>query len=196
MQVLLRDFLCLMCVLEVIRVKPKSRNELCSLRASVSLRAAGLCINNWCLEELVKRDPRNFLILLQKVLQKTKEVEKWESRVIPPQSEVLSDRVCLFYLCQVLEQCQYALVVPLTLLFSSILLKVSFLKSGTKTLWTNSHLFNLVGFVPPGSVCVSRLRGAAGGLQVVPQLPVLAWALLLSRLTPPQHHPAGAQSSR
>ncbi|XP_078125935.1 phosphoinositide 3-kinase regulatory subunit 5-like isoform X2 [Sander vitreus] len=57
---------------------------------------AGLCINRWCLEELVKRDPHNFLILLQKILRKTKEV---------------------------LEQCQYELVVPLTLLFSSTLLK-------------------------------------------------------------------------
>ncbi|TKS91493.1 Phosphoinositide 3-kinase regulatory subunit 5 [Collichthys lucidus] len=57
---------------------------------------AGLCINRWCLEELVKRDGHNFLILLQKVLKKTKEV---------------------------LEQCRYELVVPLTLLFSSTLLK-------------------------------------------------------------------------
>uniref|UniRef100_A0A8C9XQ04 Phosphoinositide 3-kinase regulatory subunit 5 n=1 Tax=Sander lucioperca TaxID=283035 RepID=A0A8C9XQ04_SANLU len=57
---------------------------------------AGLCVNRWCLEELVKRDPHNFLILLQKILRKTKEV---------------------------LEQCQYELVVPLTLLFSSTLLK-------------------------------------------------------------------------
>ncbi|KAM9345906.1 phosphoinositide 3-kinase regulatory subunit 5-like [Symphorus nematophorus] len=57
---------------------------------------AGLCINRWCLEELVKRDPHNFLILLQKILGKTKEV---------------------------LEQCWYELVVPLTLLFSSTLLK-------------------------------------------------------------------------
>ncbi|XP_070703680.1 phosphoinositide 3-kinase regulatory subunit 5-like isoform X2 [Pempheris klunzingeri] len=57
---------------------------------------AGLCINRWCLEELVKRDPHNFLILLQKVLRKTKKV---------------------------LEECQYELVVPLTLLFSSTLLK-------------------------------------------------------------------------
>ncbi|KAA8585642.1 hypothetical protein FQN60_004336 [Etheostoma spectabile] len=59
---------------------------------------AGLCISRWCLEELVKRDPHNFLILLQKILRKTKEV---------------------------LEQCRYELVVPLTLLFSSTLLKVS-----------------------------------------------------------------------
>lgn len=44
----------------------------------------------------MKRDPHNFLILLQNVLQKTEEV---------------------------LEQCRYELVVPLTLLFSSTLLK-------------------------------------------------------------------------
>ncbi|KAM7386368.1 hypothetical protein PAMA_009135 [Pampus argenteus] len=60
---------------------------------------AGLCINRWCLEELVKRDPHNFLILLRKILRKTKEV---------------------------LEQCQYELVVPLTLLFSSTLLKTPY----------------------------------------------------------------------
>ncbi|XP_041832638.1 phosphoinositide 3-kinase regulatory subunit 5-like [Melanotaenia boesemani] len=58
---------------------------------------AGLCISRWCLEELVKRDPHNFLILLQKILRKTKEVQ---------------------------EQCQYELVVPLTLLFSSALLRI------------------------------------------------------------------------
>uniref|UniRef100_UPI003AB082B3 phosphoinositide 3-kinase regulatory subunit 5-like n=1 Tax=Centroberyx gerrardi TaxID=166262 RepID=UPI003AB082B3 len=61
------------------------------------LWSAGLCINRWCLEELVKRDPHNFLILLQQLLRKTKEV---------------------------LVQCQYELVVPLALLFSSALLKV------------------------------------------------------------------------
>ncbi|XP_029998034.1 phosphoinositide 3-kinase regulatory subunit 5-like isoform X2 [Sphaeramia orbicularis] len=60
---------------------------------------AGLCINRWCLEELVKRDHHNFLILLQKILRKTREV---------------------------LEQCQYELVVPLTLLFSSTLLKAPY----------------------------------------------------------------------
>uniref|UniRef100_A0A7N6A8R5 Phosphoinositide 3-kinase regulatory subunit 5 n=1 Tax=Anabas testudineus TaxID=64144 RepID=A0A7N6A8R5_ANATE len=60
---------------------------------------AGLCINRWCLEELVKRDHHNFLILLQKILRKTKEV---------------------------LEQCQYELVVPLCLLFSSTLLKAPY----------------------------------------------------------------------
>ncbi|KAM8843998.1 phosphoinositide 3-kinase regulatory subunit 5-like isoform 2-T3 [Spinachia spinachia] len=57
---------------------------------------AGLCINRWSLEELVKRDAHNFLILLQKILTTTTEV---------------------------IRQCRYELVVPLTLLFSSTLLK-------------------------------------------------------------------------
>ncbi|XP_026181826.1 phosphoinositide 3-kinase regulatory subunit 5-like isoform X2 [Mastacembelus armatus] len=60
---------------------------------------AGLCINRWCLEELVKRDPHNFLILLQKILRKTKEVR---------------------------EQRQYEVVVPLSLLFSSTLTKAPY----------------------------------------------------------------------
>ncbi|KAM4634407.1 phosphoinositide 3-kinase regulatory subunit 5-like [Polymixia lowei] len=61
---------------------------------------AGLCINRWCLEELVKRDADNFLILLQQILRKTQKV---------------------------LEECRYELVVPLTLLFSSTLLKTPYL---------------------------------------------------------------------
>lgn len=32
-------------------------------------------MNRWCLEELVRRDPHNFVILLQKILKKTKEVD-------------------------------------------------------------------------------------------------------------------------
>ncbi|CAJ1075736.1 phosphoinositide 3-kinase regulatory subunit 5-like isoform X1 [Xyrichtys novacula] len=76
---------------------------------------AGLCINNWCLEELVKRDPRNFLILLQKILQKTKEV---------------------------LEQCQYEMVAPLTLLFSSSLLKAPYVSADCGVLQEAYLLFH------------------------------------------------------
>lgn len=81
------------------RIKHVLERCLCDLGLDTpdkQLWNAGLCINRWCLEELVKRDPHNFLILLQKVLRKTEEV---------------------------LEQCRYELVVPLTLLFSSTLLK-------------------------------------------------------------------------
>ncbi|XP_032442651.1 phosphoinositide 3-kinase regulatory subunit 5-like isoform X1 [Xiphophorus hellerii] len=76
---------------------------------------AGLCISRWCLEELVKRHPHNFLILLQKILQKTKEV---------------------------LEECQYELVVPLTLLFSAALLKSPHLGAGCCVLQEAYLLFH------------------------------------------------------
>ncbi|KAJ8363462.1 hypothetical protein SKAU_G00122930 [Synaphobranchus kaupii] len=59
----------------------------------------GLCMNRWSLEELVKRDPENFLILLQEILRKTKEAQ---------------------------EQCQYERVAPLTLMFSSTLLQTPY----------------------------------------------------------------------
>lgn len=36
--------------------------------------SAGQSMNRWSLEELVKRDPENFLILLQQILRKAKEV--------------------------------------------------------------------------------------------------------------------------
>lgn len=42
---------------------------------------AGLCINRWSLEELVKRDPHNFLILLQQILRKTKEVKSRNTNI-------------------------------------------------------------------------------------------------------------------
>lgn len=38
-------------------------------------------MNRWCLEELVRRDPRNFVILLQKILKKTEEVAVSEGHV-------------------------------------------------------------------------------------------------------------------
>lgn len=36
--------------------------------------AAGQSMNRWSLEEMVKRDPDNFLILLQQIIRKTREV--------------------------------------------------------------------------------------------------------------------------
>lgn len=45
------------------------------LSLCLSTQLAGLCMNRWCLEELVRRDPHNFLILLQKILKKTREVD-------------------------------------------------------------------------------------------------------------------------
>ncbi|KAI1896796.1 hypothetical protein AGOR_G00098500 [Albula goreensis] len=59
----------------------------------------GLSMNRWSLEELVKRDPENFLILLQEILRKTREVQ---------------------------ELCQYELVAPLILMFSSTLMQTPY----------------------------------------------------------------------
>ncbi|XP_057673322.1 phosphoinositide 3-kinase regulatory subunit 5-like [Corythoichthys intestinalis] len=76
---------------------------------------AGLCMNRWCLEELVMRDPNNFPFLLQTILKKTKEA---------------------------LVQCHYQLVVPLTLLFSSTLLKTPYLQPNCDVLLEAYLLFH------------------------------------------------------
>lgn len=94
---------------------------------------AGLCINRWCLEELVKRDPQNFLILLNKILRKTEEV---------------------------LERCEYDLVMPLTLLFSSTLLKAPHVSADCGLLqeaYTLFHCF-LSWPEPYSSACRHLLR--------------------------------------
>ncbi|KAK2833858.1 hypothetical protein Q5P01_017747 [Channa striata] len=90
---------------------------------------AGLCINRWCLEELVKRDPHNFLILLQKILRKTKEV---------------------------VERCQYDVVVPLTLLFSSTLLKAPYVAPDCGVLQEAQLLFR--GFLSWPEPCCSASK--------------------------------------
>lgn len=60
-------------------------------RDAVSSRwAAGLCLNCWSLQELVSRDAGNYLILVEKILGKAREVQ---------------------------EKCDYDLVMPLALLF-------------------------------------------------------------------------------
>lgn len=42
--------------------------------AALSSPAAGLCLNCWSLQELVSRDAGNYLILVEKILGKAKEV--------------------------------------------------------------------------------------------------------------------------
>ncbi|XP_055509599.1 LOW QUALITY PROTEIN: phosphoinositide 3-kinase regulatory subunit 5 [Leucoraja erinacea] len=68
-------------------------------RNSSSNWKAGFCMNRWSLEELVSRDPQSFLILIEKILLKTKEVQ---------------------------ETCQYDLLVPLALMFYSSALQIPF----------------------------------------------------------------------
>ncbi|NWU50532.1 PIRK5 kinase, partial [Dromas ardeola] len=55
-------------------------------RGAVSSRwAAGLCLNCWSLQELVSRDAGNYLILVEKILGKAKEVqEKCDYDLVPP----------------------------------------------------------------------------------------------------------------
>uniref|UniRef100_A0A8C7XQM0 Phosphoinositide 3-kinase regulatory subunit 5 n=1 Tax=Oryzias sinensis TaxID=183150 RepID=A0A8C7XQM0_9TELE len=69
--------------------------------------SAGQSMNRWSLEELVKRDPENFLILLQQIIRKAKEVQ---------------------------EQCQYELVAPLAIMFLSTLLQTPYLPPDTHLL--------------------------------------------------------------
>ncbi|XP_059804694.1 phosphoinositide 3-kinase regulatory subunit 5 [Hypanus sabinus] len=68
-------------------------------RSASSNWKAGLCVNRWSLEELVSRDPQSFLILIEKILLKTKEVQ---------------------------EMCQYELLVPLALMFYSSALQTPY----------------------------------------------------------------------
>ncbi|KAG7242363.1 hypothetical protein INR49_023492 [Caranx melampygus] len=74
---------------------------------NVLMCSAGQSMNRWSLEELVKRDPEHFLILLQQIIIKTKEVQ---------------------------EQCQYELVTPLAIMFFSTLLQTPYCPPDTELL--------------------------------------------------------------
>ncbi|XP_040002397.1 phosphoinositide 3-kinase regulatory subunit 5 isoform X2 [Xiphias gladius] len=94
--------------------------------------AAGQSMNRWSLEELVKRDPENFLILLQQIITKTKEVQ---------------------------EQCQYELVAPLAIMFSSTLLQTPYCPPDTELLEEAIEVFRcfLTWPEPYCSVCKNLL---------------------------------------
>ncbi|XP_061215986.1 phosphoinositide 3-kinase regulatory subunit 5 isoform X1 [Neopsephotus bourkii] len=77
-------------------------------RDAVSSRwAAGLCLNCWSLQELVSRDASNYVILVEKILGKAKEVQ---------------------------EKCDYDLVMPLALLFYYAVLYAPHFPSGSDLL--------------------------------------------------------------
>uniref|UniRef100_A0A8C1X769 Phosphoinositide 3-kinase regulatory subunit 5 n=1 Tax=Cyprinus carpio TaxID=7962 RepID=A0A8C1X769_CYPCA len=94
--------------------------------------AAGWCMNRWSLEELVKRDPENFLILLQQILRKAREVQ---------------------------QECHYELVAPLALMFESTLLQMPLCPSDGEILTEACEVFH--GFLawpePYCSVCRNLL---------------------------------------
>ncbi|XP_068074412.2 phosphoinositide 3-kinase regulatory subunit 5 isoform X1 [Danio rerio] len=94
--------------------------------------SAGWCMNRWSLEELIKRDPDNFLILLQQILRKAREVQ---------------------------QECHYELVAPLALMFESTLLQMPLCPSSEKVLTEACEVFH--GFLawpePYCSVCRNLL---------------------------------------
>ncbi|KAJ8345139.1 hypothetical protein SKAU_G00293320 [Synaphobranchus kaupii] len=89
---------------------------------------AGLSMNHWSLEELVRRDPANFHILLTQILRRAREVQ---------------------------DQGQYELVTPLALMFSSTLLLTPYLPPDCPLLARACEVFS--GFLswpePYGGVC-------------------------------------------
>ncbi|XP_069385811.1 phosphoinositide 3-kinase regulatory subunit 5 isoform X2 [Paralichthys olivaceus] len=99
---------------------------------NVLMCSAGQSMNRWSLEELVKRDPENFLILLQQIIIKTKEVQ---------------------------EQCQYELVAPLAIMFSSTLLQTPHCPPDTELLEEAIEVFRcfLTWPEPYSNVCKNLL---------------------------------------
>ncbi|XP_013986368.1 phosphoinositide 3-kinase regulatory subunit 5 isoform X1 [Salmo salar] len=99
---------------------------------NVLMCSAGQSLNRWSLEELVKRDPENFLILLQQILRKTREVQ---------------------------DQCQYERVAPLAIMFSSTLLQTPFCPPATELLEEACEVFGcfLTWPEPYCSVCKGLL---------------------------------------
>ncbi|XP_061684830.1 phosphoinositide 3-kinase regulatory subunit 5 isoform X3 [Syngnathoides biaculeatus] len=83
-------------------------------RWDVLLCATGQSMNRWSLEELVKRDPDNSIILLEQILRKTREVQ---------------------------ERCQYELVAPLAVMFTSTLLQTPYCPPETELLERASEVF-------------------------------------------------------
>lgn len=158
-------------------MKPKRRNKHCVF---LSLSSAGLCINRWCLEELVKRDAHNFLILLQKILRKTTEVQNWKTTSFPPPSlQCLSSAA--FFLP---VSCRWSSSVAMSWWCLSLscsrppsLKWVDVIHE--KEAQTLSHPNLVSSGLLSGSSCGSGLRAAGGGLPVVPSFPGLAWALQL-----------------
>ncbi|XP_067860345.1 phosphoinositide 3-kinase regulatory subunit 5 [Heptranchias perlo] len=93
---------------------------------------AGLCVNCWSLEELVSRDPHSFLILIEKILLKTQEVQ---------------------------EMCQYDLLVPLALMFYSAALRTPYFPPECNLLKNAYNIYHslLTWPVPYCNICKDLL---------------------------------------
>ncbi|CAN9510536.1 unnamed protein product [Ophioblennius macclurei] len=117
---------------------------------NVLMCSAGQSMNRWSLEELVKRDPKNFLILLEQIIRKTREVQ---------------------------EQCQYELVAPLAIMFSSTLLQTPYCPPDSELLETAMEVFCsfLTWPEPYSSVC----RKLLSTLQLEMRVPGISFQRLV-----------------
>uniref|UniRef100_A0ABI7XEI6 Phosphoinositide 3-kinase regulatory subunit 5 n=1 Tax=Felis catus TaxID=9685 RepID=A0ABI7XEI6_FELCA len=68
--------------------------------------SAGLCLNCWSLQELVSRDPGHFLILLEQILQKTREVQEKGTY------DLLAPLALLFYSTVLCESVSPGVIIP------------------------------------------------------------------------------------
>ncbi|XP_022530922.2 phosphoinositide 3-kinase regulatory subunit 5 isoform X1 [Astyanax mexicanus] len=105
------------------------------LQASSTLSQSwntGWCMNRWSLEELLRRDPENFLILLQQILTKARQVQ---------------------------EENEYELVAPLAIMFESTLIQTPHCPLDSDLLAEACEVFH--GFLtwpePYSNVCCSLL---------------------------------------
>ncbi|KAL7989353.1 hypothetical protein Chor_012019 [Crotalus horridus] len=94
---------------------------------------SGLCLNCWSLQELVSRDAGNYLILLEKILQKTQEVQ---------------------------EKCDYSLFTPLAFLFSATVLCIPHFPSDSDLLLRAVRMYRdfLTWPVPYCNICQELLN--------------------------------------
>lgn len=70
--------------------------------SSVLMCSAGQSMNRWSLEEMVKRDPENFLILLQQIIRKAREVRAHRTKnILSPSHACFFTHTCLtaLYAC-------------------------------------------------------------------------------------------------
>ncbi|XP_053354522.1 phosphoinositide 3-kinase regulatory subunit 5 isoform X3 [Clarias gariepinus] len=123
------------------------------LRSSENLSQSwntGWCMNRWSLEELLKRDPENFLILLQQILKRARQVQ---------------------------EACEYELVAPLTIIFESTLLQTPYCPVECNLLAEAREVFH--GFLTWPEPYSSMCRGVLTTIQQELRAPGISYHQLV-----------------
>ncbi|XP_061534619.1 phosphoinositide 3-kinase regulatory subunit 5 [Phycodurus eques] len=119
-------------------------------RWDVLMCSVGQSMNRWSLEELVKRNPDNSIILLRQILRKTKEVQ---------------------------ERCQYELVAPLAVTFASTLLQTPYCPPDTELLERAMEAFR--GFLTWPEPYCSLCRNLLSTLQLEIKAPGISFQRLV-----------------